>query len=787
MSFSNAGFTGNLKTIARPLAVAVRNLRLPKNKPIVLQIPITHACDSRCNMCGIGASQNDARDINPEELGKILADPLFSEVESIGFNGGEPTLRDDLIPLLEQCLRNLPKLARVNLITNGIQRERIFRIVSGIDAFLKSRGKSFNLSVSLDGIGRLHDLNRGVDGNFESAVGLMEDLLKAGVYVWAGATLTPVTVYSADDLVELFEKLGLPYYEFRLAVPIKRLAVPTKAMPRYNLLSYLKFNPDQLFHVTQFFHRMAETGYGKGDRATYRSIWRHLAFGEPRSAGCLWKSNGLTLDAAGDLSWCSVESDIIGSALTTPPGRLWREGQPERERILRDKCATCMHDLSGPIAFGQAVREVGEVVSRKAGALGLKLDIRKSRRSPSPLRSGPAIPLREIRKAIITGWWGTETHGDKAIVGELVHFLNLHCPNLESIVFTSFPGFEYVVEKTVAELRETGACDLSRYQGTIPISGFANSKAFAECQGVFIGGGPMEEISELAYIEKAFAEAARSGRQAIVFGCGIDPHLGGLEAIVTNLLRSASGGFFRDAESHAAAERLCGKDIAAKFGYACDPAIRFVMRWRDLHHAHAVQRDGLALLLRENTPEYVHGNAASGLSERNRDFASAASAFLDGESALTVKFLAMNCHWIGKDDRLLNRKILAGSREPASGRFKSFGHKYMTLHALLKNLASSEYAFAMRYHGHLLAFALGIPFLSIDYTGKDNKVGNFLRRTGLERYTVRWEESLGAGEFAEVFGRVRAAAEEVRSNMALKRVELGQALEAVYLRLEATT
>ena len=69
-------------------------------KPIVIQFPVNDICNSRCQMCNIWQKKLDYQ-ISAEELASVLENPLFSKVRSVGVNGGEPTLRKDLIQLVD--------------------------------------------------------------------------------------------------------------------------------------------------------------------------------------------------------------------------------------------------------------------------------------------------------------------------------------------------------------------------------------------------------------------------------------------------------------------------------------------------------------------------------------------------------------------------------------------------------------------------------------------------------------------------------------------------------------
>ncbi|HEX2698123.1 MAG TPA: radical SAM protein, partial [Anaerolineales bacterium] len=67
--------------------------------PVVLNLPITDNCNSRCVMCDVWKNKSSG-ELSAEELGRILCDPLFKHIEHVGVSGGEPTLRADLVQLV---------------------------------------------------------------------------------------------------------------------------------------------------------------------------------------------------------------------------------------------------------------------------------------------------------------------------------------------------------------------------------------------------------------------------------------------------------------------------------------------------------------------------------------------------------------------------------------------------------------------------------------------------------------------------------------------------------------
>ena len=109
----------------------------------------------------------------------------------------------------------------------------------------------------------------------------------------------------------------------------------------------------------------------------------------------------------------------------------------------------------------------------------------------------------------------------------------------------------------------------------------------------------------------------------------------------------------------------------------------------------------------------------------------------------------------------------------------SVERRYLTLDDLLAAIHAGDVAIAMRYHGHLCSAALGVPFLSIDYTGEKGKVAGLLRTIRYRNWTEDWrtiDEVRAVSRLAELY--------ENRSHWSQyllgKTAELVAGLEATY-------
>jgi radical SAM protein with 4Fe4S-binding SPASM domain len=183
-----------------------------ERKPIVVW-NITSHCNLKCVHCyndsGANVKSNEA---TTPEAKAVLDDLAGYGVPSVLFSGGEPLTRKDLFELISYAV---DKGLRTVISTNGtlISAEKAVQI--------KKMGVSY-VGISLDGIGKVNDQFRGVEGAFEDAVAGIRNCMAAGVRVGLRLTLTKRNVQDIEHLFDFFEKEGIERACFYHLVPSGR-------------------------------------------------------------------------------------------------------------------------------------------------------------------------------------------------------------------------------------------------------------------------------------------------------------------------------------------------------------------------------------------------------------------------------------------------------------------------------------------------------------------------------------------------------------------------------------
>jgi polysaccharide pyruvyl transferase WcaK-like protein len=522
---------------------------------------------------------------------------------------------------------------------------------------------------------------------------------RRGLPVSTGSTISKGNVWDIDDLLQFMKDEHI-YGRFRIAEFIKRLYNENKAEVIRN------FDDDETYHLILFFYKLLFT-FEKDEtyRRTYKSIINILAGGE-RLIGCPYHTKGVVLNSRAELAYCAPKSEIIGNALTASAKQLYTENLSERKRILNENCKTCIHDYHAPITYNEKQTEYNDWYWRNRIRIDSKL---------TPAEANQISAKRISNKQIfITGWYGTETVGDKAILAGIINELNAQFPDASYVVSSLYP---LITERTMKELGILST--------VIPVY---SPDFVAYTKGsdlVIMGGGPLMDLEELALPLTAFKLAKSDGIQTMIFGCGIGPLFNKkFELATKKILELADVIKLRDQKSVDIATRWThGKKNITLSG---DPAKVYLnAKYAELQ---VPVKNILTCYLRDWTHEYAANLTEEDfLAQKEKMEAGLAQLIKQRAKTFGVEQIVldhMHNFVVGNDDRDFSRyfikKYFHDSEIPVT-----YNRKLSTIDSIVNAMKSSKHNICMRFHSVVFAHTLGADFTAFDYT-LGGKILNYL-------------------------------------------------------------
>lgn len=328
------------KILKHLIKVIIRKFAL--SKPKVLQFPITYKCNFDCVMCGMQKMSNQ-KDMDINDLEKILSNPLFSRVRSVGLNGGEPFLVSNIDDYIRIIINKIPKLKNIFIITNGYLTERILCKLEIIKKECESKSIKLTVSISIDAIGEKHDEMRGRKDVFRNVEDTCLAISKTpGRYCddfGVICTVTKTNIISINEVDYWATKNNIKV-SYNIATVHKRLFNED----RYGNFSVLTDEYLKGLATEWFYYKFRRT-----NSEQYYSIYRYLLEGK-RTAECDYQYDGVTLLPNGDISYCATQSKVLGNSITEPADIIFESNLDYKKQLIASKCDKCSH-YSGSISI----------------------------------------------------------------------------------------------------------------------------------------------------------------------------------------------------------------------------------------------------------------------------------------------------------------------------------------------------------------------------------------------------------------------------------------------------
>lgn len=628
-----------------------------------------------------------------EDLCGFLSQKRFGHTEYLGLLLLGKDLDVDLDSLVLNVLEALPRINSIAI--NKVSADSEPQIYMGLKNTCDyCKKKSISLYLHLPAEPFLNSL----DG-LKKQVNFVE---KSGIFLSLRCNITKENLFQVDELLDYCLEEDL-YCQFQIGSADSQNAEPYfENEPGFNEL--------ETYQLGLFFIRLINSYLNS--KIIRRTYHKYLAF-YPRlfdiflHAGGQYLPQAIRLDQAGQLIIFSPK-ECYADVLDLSRNPLREEIQKTKQKIIQDNCLNFLFDFEAPQNGEERSIKIGKIVTPEPHSLEEIMDGLESHR---PGR----IARNRVFDYLITGWYGTETAGDKAILGEILHELRANDRECKIGVTSLYPFITY---QTLKELGFEGV-------EVIAVSDPKLRDYFSSSGTVIIGGGPLLHIDTLWLLIMGFQLAKEAGNSTKIWGCGIGPLFKGPKyyAAVKKIVELADEVYLRDTQSWTIAREMTNR---SDLKIIDDPAINYAKRWLE-ENPPRENKNQVAVLIRDFPHEFWANETHTEIRLLKEKFLEGVACLirqvLDETHCSTVNLLSMHHFYVGDDDRIVNRHL---RQTYLQGLDVICSPRPMRVEFLFHEIQSSKYCICMRYHSVIFSNILNGMFTAIDYTN-GGKVYSYLK------------------------------------------------------------
>ena len=446
--------------------------------PQILSYLITNECNSHCITCGVWKGTSIQK-ISDDNLSASLDGPIFRKIKHVGISGGEPSLCNNLVSQIGIIISKLHELQSISITTNCINSLFWKDNLISIRDLCAQHDVRFQLNISMDGVGLLHDGIRGTKGNFEQMQQVMDYCKTNCIPYQLHSTINRYNVYQANKMLKYAEHTDSDII-FRLASPIARLENQAQ-------VNRVSLDKKQQSYICDFFSSRLLNQHTKsiGRKMFYKELVSQMLGDKKRTAPCHFQQNGVVLSSDGTISFCS-RFEIPFSNIKDDDALLKFRSKTIFEKCNDSACNHCYHDQSGlwPLSKLIAIKIEPQLLNAKKGMYML-------RKMPNLFFSIKRTRECTVKKIAIIGMYGGGHVGDAAILGGCIIRLREKYPTIESICIYSIRKYR----------TECWVDNLKRLPANISISIFDRDADFMHqlktTDLLMWAGGPVMEIPSL--------------------------------------------------------------------------------------------------------------------------------------------------------------------------------------------------------------------------------------------------------------------------------------------------
>jgi len=305
----------------------------------IANFTVSNSCNGRCTTCNIW-KMDPRPDPTIDQITGFFEENRESlrNLKFIQLTGGEPFLRDDL-PEIASAVHETAPRCMIWLPTNGLLPEKIHQTT--MEILSQTEKPLIGVTISLDGEGDAHDIQRGVDGSYKKAIQtlkLLSDLKrKTGrLHLSTGFTLT------ADNYVQapLVQRLS---YKYGADFSIR----PVNISEHYyqNTEQNGNFDHDGVWRTVKYLAHLVRNEKGLFSSLTMLAYLRGIKefIGDGRTLPCSAAKESVFIDGVGDVFPCIVMNHKLGNAYETPLNEILASEETRNACGVIDalQCPTC--------------------------------------------------------------------------------------------------------------------------------------------------------------------------------------------------------------------------------------------------------------------------------------------------------------------------------------------------------------------------------------------------------------------------------------------------------------
>ncbi len=263
--------------------------------PIYVVWEITLACDLGCKHCGSRAGKRRPDELNTQQCLDVVHQLNELGVREVSLIGGEAYLREDW-DIIAAEITKLGMGAGITTGARNLTQERVDRAeAAGINT----------ISISVDGLEKIHDRQRGVKGAWRSAMAAAERVGKSSIRLANNSQVNRLSLPEFPALATKLADVGCEAWQVQLTVPMgnaadrpQLLLQPYELLSLYPLLAQIKRQRLKPHGVELY------AGNNIGYFGIYESTLRYAGERGVHWGGCPAGQWGLGLEADGKIKAC---------------------------------------------------------------------------------------------------------------------------------------------------------------------------------------------------------------------------------------------------------------------------------------------------------------------------------------------------------------------------------------------------------------------------------------------------------------------------------------------------